>query len=53
MRIDNMYNENDNTYESFYTDLIKRICPNVEVVKMQAEDFDEHHLDTLKKCNIV
>lgn len=53
MRIDNMYNESDSTNEIFYRELIKRLWPNVEVVKMQAKYFDEHHLDTLKKCNIV
>lgn len=49
MRIDDMYNESDHTYENFYRELISRICPNVEVIKMRAEDFDGHHLDTLKE----
>ncbi len=47
MRVDNMYKE-DNTFENIYRELITRLCPNVKVVKMRAEDFDGHHLDTLK-----
>lgn len=49
MRIDDMYNESDHTYEAFYRELISRLCPNVKVVKMRAEDFDGHHLDTLNE----
>ncbi|MBR3656139.1 MAG: DUF2971 domain-containing protein [Prevotella sp.] len=49
MRIDDMYNDNDHTNEDFYRELLTCLCPNVEVVKMQAEVFDGHHLDTLKE----
>lgn len=48
MRIDDMYNESDHTNEDFYRELITHLCPNVEVIKMCAEDFDNHHIDTLK-----
>ena len=48
MRIDDLYNENDHANENFYRELITRICPDVEVVKMCAENFDGHHLDTLQ-----
>ena len=44
-----MYNESDHTNEDFYRELITRLCPDVEVIKMRAEDFDGHHLDTLKE----
>ena len=49
MRIDDMYNEGDHTNENFYRELITRLCPDVEVIKLRAEDFDGHHLDTLKE----
>lgn len=49
MRIDDIYNEDDHTNENFYRELIARLCPNVKVIKMRAEDFDGHHLDTLKE----
>lgn len=49
MRIDDIYNEGDCTNENFYRELIERLCPNVEIVKMHAEDFDGHHIDTLKE----
>ena len=49
MRIDDMYNEDDHTNEDFYRELVTRLCPNVELIKMCAEDFDGHHLDTLKE----
>lgn len=49
MRIDDIYNEDDHTNENFYRELITRLCPEVEVIKMRAEDFDGHHLDTLKE----
>lgn len=48
MRIDNMYG-NDNTEEIFLRELTNRINSEIDVVKMCAEDFDGHHLDTLKK----
>lgn len=48
MRIDNMYG-NDNTEEIFLRELINRINSEIDVVKMCAEDFDGHHLDTLKE----
>ena len=47
MRIDDIYDGNDHTNENFYRELISRLCPNVEVIRMKAEDFDGHHLDTL------
>lgn len=47
MRIDDMYNNDDHANEEFYRKLITRLCPDVEVIKMCAEDFDGHHLDTL------
>lgn len=49
MRIDDIYNEDDHINENFYRELISRLCPEVEVIKMCAEDFDGHHLDTLKE----
>jgi hypothetical protein len=49
MRIDDIYNEEDHTNENFYRELIAGLCPNVKVIKMRAEDFDGHHLDTLKE----
>ena len=49
MRVDDMYNESDSTNEDFYKKLINRLCPDVEVIKMRAEDFDDHHIDTLKE----
>lgn len=49
MRIDDIYNEGDHTNEDFYTELITRLCPDVKVIKMRAEDFYGHHLDTLKE----
>lgn len=49
MRIDDMYNEGDHTNEDFYRNLIKCLYPNVEVIKMKAEDFEGHHIDTLKE----
>lgn len=48
MRIDNMYG-NDNSEEIFLCELINRINSEIDVVKMCAEDFDSHHLDTLKQ----
>jgi hypothetical protein len=47
MRIDNMYG-NDTSEEVFLRELINRINPKSDGVKMCAEDFDGHHLDTLK-----
>lgn len=49
MRVDDMYNEEAESNESFYRELLKRLCPKVEVVKMCAEDFDNHHIDTHKE----
>lgn len=48
MRIDNMYG-NDNSEEVFLRELINRVNPEIIVDKMRAEDFDHHHLDTLKE----
>lgn len=42
MRVDDMYTK-DNTFENMYRELIKRLCPNVKVIKMRAKDFDGHH----------
>lgn len=47
MRIDDMYGHN-NSEEVFFRELIKRINSKIEVVKMRAEDFDGHHIDTLR-----
>lgn len=49
MRIDDIYNEDDHANENFYRELIIRLCPEVEVIKMRAEDFNGHHIDTLKE----
>lgn len=48
MRVDDMYKE-DKTFENMYRKLITRLCPEVKVIKMRAEDFEGHHLDTLKE----
>jgi hypothetical protein len=48
MRVDDMYTE-DNTFENMYRKMISNINPDIKVVKMCAEDFDGHHLDTLKE----
>lgn len=48
MRIDNMYGD-DNSEEVFLRELINRINPEIIVDKMRAEDFDGHHLDTLRE----
>ena len=51
LRVDDIYNPEESTNETFYRELIKRLCPNVVVEKMRAEDFDGHHIDTLSMCN--
>lgn len=49
MRIDDLYDNNDTSNETFYRELINRLCPHVKVDKMRAEDFDGHHTETLKE----
>lgn len=48
MRIDNIYEGNDNSNEEFYRTLIVRLCPNanIQVEVMKAEDFDGNHNNT-------
>lgn len=46
MRIDNLYKDEGKPNEEFFKNLITRLCPNVPVEIMKAEDFDGHHINT-------
>jgi hypothetical protein len=46
MRTDNLYENDNKPNVTFFKDLISHLCPNVHVVIMKAEDFNEHHINT-------
>lgn len=47
MKIGDIYGD-DASEEVFIRNLINRINPEIDIVIMRAEDFDNHHIDTLK-----